>query len=274
MWYKESLNISDIIKRPSNESGLYGSYYSNFTPEEKNTIKNTIGVNPDDLGIKAFYQRTSLSNMASENIAFIFIAPYIQANTDINIPKASTQTSFSNLFSGGYILTQNIKGVHINDFNMDHITDVPKTLKQILRYALQNNQQYHIESILDTIGVKANDMHSKNLITDPKKIENIVQAFVKYYKDSPESVGDNLEEERQMVRRFLEHMDPIIDWAPSTTIVDFGNIQVTPEVFAKSGMEDFYNKISEIYYKKNGPSNYYIAVIYSALEDLVIFDNN
>lgn len=180
---KIALDMTDILEK-ENElgDGSYGRFYSNFTPEQKQKIKNQLGHFPDNIGIKKFKHKDydpmlgMISNI-KENLTFIYISPYINQKTDLITPVYTGSLPLSAMITHKISITQKMTGETLNDL-CDSI------LNGVTDWTIYNDMEYSVEKNisqkLHNIGVTWTDCHSGNYLIN----KQVAQDFREWAKDN------------------------------------------------------------------------------------------
>ena len=86
---KLALDMTDVLKEDNQlGKGLYGNFHSDFSNEDKRKLKNQLGNLPNNVGVKQYkinpYDKIAFEiDNISENLVFIYVAPYISQNTEV-----------------------------------------------------------------------------------------------------------------------------------------------------------------------------------------------
>lgn len=259
MWYKESLDLTNIISRPSDSSGMYGEYWSNFTPEEKQKLKDKVGPLPESTGIKKFHDNVKFNDLASENLAFLFIAPYIKEHTNINVPSPHQKVSLSNMFTSKYAVTQHMPGVHINKppsqyLGLPYARYLNDEMREILRSELS-------QKLMD-VGVYIDDLHSLNVLVAPEKVEEFWQNYAKFCQEEK-----NIDIDTPM--DFISIYPQYCNFSDFATVIDFGRAKCTHYVAKETGLMDFYTRVQNEQIKN--PKNKYLRFILAGIDQIIGF---
>lgn len=174
---KLALDMSDVINDDSfQDKGAYGKFYSDFSKDEKNKIKNKLGPVHDDIGFKKFiHPDTDFNTNLKEILSFIYIAPYISANTDLKTPIYKGEISLSGIISNNIIPTQRMPGITLAMALEIMYASMP-------RYTANRLDELTFEAIetkLHKIGVYWDDITSYNIIVDPKVVKECIEAYQK-----------------------------------------------------------------------------------------------
>lgn len=169
---KTALDLTQVINEDAlSAAGGYGRFYSKFSPENKHTMKNQLGQIPHDVGIKHFYDQGNSLVDISENLAFVYLAPYIKANTDLTVPVNKGIVSLSGMIANKMIVTQKMPGSPINDllrsvginkYDQNHIgLDTERAIRNKLK----------------DIGITWNDIHVGNYFVHPETADEFLMYF-------------------------------------------------------------------------------------------------
>mgnify|MGYP000010467820 CR=1 FL=1 len=175
---KTALDMSDVFNENNLKGqGAYGEFYSDFSTKDKQIIKGRLGNVSDNIGFKSYHSRfRNADHIANikENLAFIYIAPYIKENTDLNTPLYNGSMSLSGMIINHLVPTQKMSGVFmeeaLNEMN-----------NQIIYFG--DHQYYKIPYItedaidkkLESIGVKWFDIHDQNYLLNPNTIKEYIE---------------------------------------------------------------------------------------------------
>ena len=162
---KVALDISDVEGSFAGE-GVYGEFYTNYNQEEKQKLKQKLGRIPDNVGIKKYTYRNLRINTA-ENLAVIYIAPYIRQQTSFKTPEFTGNLSLAGMIGNGFIVSQKMPGVNI--FTELGRGDLGEKAAAVSRAS--------IEKKLSEIGVINHDMHGNNFFVKPEKIKIIKEQY-------------------------------------------------------------------------------------------------
>jgi hypothetical protein len=164
---KTALDISDVEGSFAGE-GMYGEFYTNYNQEEKQKLKQKLGRIPDNVGIKKYtYPKADLRINAAENLAVIYIAPYIRQQTSFKTPEFTGNLSLAGMIGNGFIVSQKMPGVNI--FTELGRGDLGEKAAAVSRAS--------IEKKLSGIGVINYDMHGNNFFVKPEKIKIIKEQY-------------------------------------------------------------------------------------------------
>jgi len=184
---KIALDLSGVINEDRKMgNGAYGKFYSGFSNDEKNKIKNKLGPIHEEIGFKQFsHPDEDFNDNLKETLAFIYIAPYISANTDIKTPVYRGEISLSGIIANNIIPTQYMPGITLADAyrNMLPLIGVFATHK------MEAATFDAIEEKLSSIGVQWNDLSSYNIKIDTKIIDECIK---KHHEGTLDVRVDNL----------------------------------------------------------------------------------
>lgn len=264
MWYRLSLDLENIIKTDHHDDdenygyGTEGEYFTKFDKDKKKKLIDSLGQVDHDQGYKIFYKHLPNDAVAMENLALIFLAPYIRSHSSLQTPAAGSAVSFSNLFANRFISTQNLSGVIIHTFSHKYgMYDFYEWVEQQV--------QNEIKQILHNIGCKILDLHGENFKLDPKKLDNISKAYISYC-DKAAMRKDNL----RMLQGFFSENKPLVqDLASDARLFDFGMARCTKAVAVECGLMDFKNKLQQNLFKY--PKNGYIEDILEAINTIILY---
>ena len=208
---KTALDLNHIMTDDSISGvGGYGKFYSKFSPEEMKKMKNQLGQIPDDIGIKKLYDKNNSLAGISENLAFVYIAPYIKANTDLTIPVNKGIIPLSGMISNKITATQKMPGTPI---------DILLRSFGINKYdqnSIGLDTEKKIRDKLDAIGVSWTDIHTNNYFIHPET----AAKFHHYFTSNKSTI-------------FNEEYDEIdfnvfdFDFSPKACLFDFGGFSVS-----------------------------------------------
>jgi len=155
-------------------AGMFGAFYSDYTEDQRKQIENKIGRTPKNIGIKEFHGMTTTTEIIEENLSLIYIAPYINANTDLNTPVYTGSISLSGMISNRINITQKMPGIHIFEWFNQHMPDDEFGKS----YAIKETRAAIVKKLFN-IGVRCNDLHGGNFLVQ----EKVLQEFTKQYQD-------------------------------------------------------------------------------------------
>lgn len=183
---KIALDMSDVDGEFVGE-GMYGAFYTDFNQEEKRKLKQKLGRIPDDIGIKRYtYPKGDIRLNVGENLAVIYIAPYIKQQTSFKTPEFTGNLSLAGMISNGLIVSQKMPGVNIETAFGDDDDDLGTAF---LGHLASDITRQSIEKQLSNIGVVTRDMHSNNFFVQPEQIKKIKEQY-----ESGESIQYDLSE--------------------------------------------------------------------------------
>lgn len=169
-------------------NGGYGKFYSGFSQDDKQTIKNKIGNIPNNVGIKEY--KITPANLSSdvaetqniiENLAFIYIAPYISSYTDLKTPMYNGSISLSGMISNKINITQKMPGISVESLVNS------MNLPNFALYTIGDKAKGQIEQKLKSIGVFWSDAHEDNYFID----NNVAKEFKTYIENNPDLIDKN-----------------------------------------------------------------------------------
>lgn len=172
---KVALDLTDVMTEDSiSGTGGYGRFYSQFSPEEMKKIKNQLGQIPNDIGLKRLYDKNYSLSGISENLAFVYIAPYIKANTDLTIPVNKGIMSLSGMISNKIVATQKMPG--------DTIEALLRSfgINRYDRNSIGLDTEKAIKSKLEAIGVRWGDIHGNNYFIHPETAAKFHHYFTSH----------------------------------------------------------------------------------------------
>lgn len=272
MWYKEALDLTNILEESGLHGiGVYGDYYTYFRPKTKRKLTDTIGRLDHDQGIKHFHSDVSDYELARENLAFLFLAPYIKSMTGFNVPIPSSKSSMSTVFTGKFMITQNMPGVHIYG---KRVLD-----NYIFLEKLGGHMTNFIRAELKSIGVRMLDLHVKNYLVNEHELKNVVQQYIKFCHERNLSEFSTSE---YLANEFLNNNPG--SWTPLTkdiSLVDFGQMLCTDSVAEKCGLKEFKDKLYQYSKRLNKVKgvesddfNHYISEMITAIISISDLNEN
>ena len=187
---KTALDMSDVLTEDNKlGKGLYGEFHSDFSSEEKQKLKNQLGNLPDNVGVKKFKEKqynpitvtnnpiTVTTDNIAENLAFIYIAPYINKNTDLVTPIYNGTISLSAMITNRINITQKMPGLTFKTVFEELKSIYPYFPPDVLDVSIENQ----IRDKLRAIGVDCYDIHSKNYLLN----KSTVNEFFTWVKNNP-----------------------------------------------------------------------------------------
>jgi hypothetical protein len=125
-----------MLEKDGDPYGTFGTFTSEYTKEQKEAIKDKMGIQPDkNLGIKLY--KFSDIDTIQENLAFHYIRPYIAKSTKIKVPYSEAKLSFYSLFLNKLLPVQKINGINLKQCRFDRYDydyyDINMAINDILR---------------------------------------------------------------------------------------------------------------------------------------------
>lgn len=238
---KIALDMRDVLTEDNQQgSGVYGTFYSDFSMEEKQKLKNQLGNVPENVGVKQY--KIDRSNKVveiqniKENLAFMYIAPYIAANTDLKTPVYNGSISLSGMISNRINITQKMPGVSILQL-MDKTT-----LPGSVQYDIIFDTNRKIKQKLESIGVYWSDVHKDNYLID----NNAAKEFKTYIENNPE---------------LMEYND--FDLSRNAALFDFGGFNVYDYTPPAMQLLELKNKLEK------SKSNSIISSVIVAIQNMI-----
>lgn len=173
---KVALDMSDVIDDNNfQDEGAFGRFYSGFNNDEKNKIKDKLGPINDGIGFKKFIDpNADFNTNLKEILSFIYIAPYISANTDLKTPTYKGEISLSGIISNNIIPTQHMPGIILSEaIHQMYYNDLPRRAIE----SLEESTYDTIREKLSKIGVYWNDITAYNIIVDPKVVKECIETY-------------------------------------------------------------------------------------------------
>lgn len=177
---KSALDMTDVLTEDNKQgAGVYGTFYSDFSREDKHQLKNKLGNIPENIGVKRYKTErwddfAAIQNI-KENLAFIYISPYILANTDLKTPVYNGSISLSGMIANKINITQKMPGVSLTSLiNSLHL---PKNALVSATVSVNGK----IAEKLESIGVYCSDLHAGNYLIDNK----VAEEFKSYIENNP-----------------------------------------------------------------------------------------
>jgi hypothetical protein len=243
---KLALDMTDVLKE-ENElgNGSYGQFFSDFDQDQKRKLKDQLGNIPDNVGIKLFKEKqynpmSGIIANLTENLTFIYIAPYINQKTDLITPVYTGSLPLSAMITNKINITQKMSGETLWAINaeLEKRFGAPG-------WASFNAMEYSIEAKikkkLDVIGVDWADCHAGNYLIN----KQVAQEFLKWANNNP--INNNM----------------TFDLSRNASLFDFG--QFTVEAGTLPGQQLIKLKQQ----MKSRPDNKFAQVIIKAIEEVV-----
>lgn len=177
---KLSLNTNEFAT-PEKQLGMgsFGRFYGGYNSEEKEKIKSKLGPVHQDVGFKRFRQPgEDFHQNLQEILAFIYIAPYISANTDLKTPTYRGELSLSGIISNNTLPTQKMPGIksHRAYIMLDDAgINIPDFTRRLCD---------QIYSKLIDIGVFWTDLTTDNYLVDEETIKEYINSNQQINVDS------------------------------------------------------------------------------------------
>lgn len=227
---KLALDLAFLDDETPTGEGMSGSYYTNFTPEQKEQLRG-LGPIKDNLGVKRFFARDEL---IQEKIAQTVFAPLINQHTDIKCVTSPVNIPFSGAINNKILSTQHANGVH------------PDHGPSRVVYFVTRNTEQAIKNKLFQIGIKWGDMHWGNYMVDEKRYNALIEKYNKSYNEY-ETNGVNMDTKQYSAKSAtdqdfsdLEHNNPeMFNLSTGATIVDLGAFQARPGTLAEQALIQF-----------------------------------
>lgn len=178
---KSALDMSGLLTEDNEQaSGVYGTFYSDFSQEDKRQLKDKFGNIPENIGVKKYkterWDDFSKIQNIKENLAFIYISPYILANTDLKTPVYNGSISLSGMIANKINITQKMPGVPL--VSLINSLHLPKNALTSATASVNDN----IAEKLKSIGVYCSDLHPGNYLIDNK----VAEEFKSYIENNPD----------------------------------------------------------------------------------------
>ena len=203
----------DLPDMKDNElgKGQYGRFYSDFSPEQKKKIEDALGIKEPNLGIKKLNYGQNIDAI-SENLALIYISPYVQANTDLKTPILAGTFSLSNILMNKIHAVQKMPGVKINLLKLDHFI-FDEHLKRMTNVGIENK--------LRSIGVYCSDIHVNNYFVNPQLLKTTVEEINKIYNENKANIRiASINEMYDFMQDKMNHIN--FDLSDGASLFDFG----------------------------------------------------
>ena len=163
-----ALDMSDVLTEDNKlGSGVAGSFYSDFDQNEQGQLKDKLGTLPEGVGFKQ-YHALEAGDIA-EVLAFIYIAPYISANTDLKTPVYRGEISLSGIISNQIMPTQKMNGVSIY-----YLED--KLSRQRFEMVCEDVDN-RLLTKLNKINVEWVDAHDENYLLDKRRCDQFITSW-------------------------------------------------------------------------------------------------
>ena len=244
---KLAFDLPDIKDNESG-NGSHGRFYSDFSPEQKKKIEDTLGIKEPNLGIKKLNYGQSVEAI-SENLALIYISPYVQANSNLKTPILSGTFSLSNILMNKIHAVQKLPGVKIDSLKLDHF---------IFDAHLANMTAKGIVNKLNDIGTGCYDIHKNNYFVNPQLLKTTVAEINKIYNE--EKANYRIASINEMYNMIQDNMDYInFDLSDGASLFDFGFFTAKKNSPPGSKLMDLKQKL--LTQKDNSMFNNIIAAI-------------
>lgn len=230
---KIALDMSDFAT-PEKQLGVgsFGKFYSGYHDGEKEQLKKKLGPIHKDVGFKRFRDPGGdVHQNLQEMLAFIYIAPYISANTDLKTPSYKGELSLSGMILNNTVPTQKMPGVRAH---RGYIMMAETGMQDIM---FTKRLYDRIYEKLNNIGVAWSDLSTDNFLID----ENLVKEYIK----SHDQIDDNY------------------DFSKGASLFDFGGFKVQKGTSAGQRLLALKQQLSKI---KN---NAFAVDIIGAIDELV-----
>lgn len=246
MWYKRSLDLSFLKSVPGPE-GSYGKYTTNYSPDIKNKIKEELGLEDDNLGIKVFHSSATPIDFFSENLALNVFGPEINNKTDLIAPTPPSAITLANLMNQKYLITEHLGGM---DWGM--FLELLQSIKTSSSYdrntiktlVIQNTRNSTLNK-LGMIGIKWGDFGSNNIKLD----EKVCERFIEQYNQS---------ENKRKVSTDLSH---------NLRILDFGWMYSLPQSESFSKLIELKRKMQQL------PQETYVVKIINTIDYIIDYND-
>ena len=226
---KLALDMTDVLKEDNQlGKGLYGNFHSDFSNEDKRKLKNQLGNLPNNVGVKQYkinpYDKIAFEiDNISENLVFIYVAPYISQNTDLLTPVYNGTVSLSTMITNKINVTQKMPGVTLSDVMEDLIQMYPNAKDQ--RFEVRIPLENKILEKLKNIGVSWPDIHDKNYLLN----RSTVREFLMWAAQNPEEVASG---------------NFTFDLSTGAALFDFGMFEVKSSTPPGKQLEALRNKMA------------------------------
>ena len=199
---KVALDMTDVL-RPDNVlgTGAAGSFYADFDQNEKGQLKDKLGKLPENVGFKQYHVVDDVD--IAETLSYIYIAPYINQNTDLKTPVYRGEISLSGIISNKIMPMQKMEGVSVeyledqlswNRFDMVCIDAEERILRK-----------------LNKINVNWNDSHEDNFMLDKRRCDEFITSWKQASQES---------------QIFMETFIQSFDITVGASLFDFGSMSV------------------------------------------------
>lgn len=224
MWYKKAFDksfIGDEAKENS-QSGVYGTYYNKFSPEDLQKAKNQLGEIGHSPGFKTWNSSSGNKRIAmiEENLALIYFAPIINHHTSLSAPVIKS-VSLSSILKNNLVVTQNMPGMKINEGVGSYLDN-----NKINAVAC-----HQITEALKNVGLRWTDCHSGNYFLHPDVLAHALDIV-----DPRGGIMDN-------VAIFEKHN---LDMSNGAAIVDLGGMEIYASSPHISPLLNFKSKIETL----------------------------
>lgn len=179
---KVALDMTDVLTDDNKlGKGLFGNFHSDFSYEDRKKLKNQLGNLPNNVGVKQYkinpFEDWTAENI-EENLAFIYIAPYISQNTDLLTPVYNGTVSLSTMITNKINITQKMPGVPLSSI----VNELKSIYPNIVIFKLSNAIEDDIIKKLNNIGVQWPDIHANNYLLN----RSTMKEFIQWAKQNPE----------------------------------------------------------------------------------------
>lgn len=233
--FKTALDLSQV-KGADPKSGAFGTFNSNFNEEEKRLIRDQMGVDTTNLGIKKFKRDDPRATTTiQENLAFFFMHEYINKNTGLVAPTPPIKLSFPLLFSQNILVTEKINGTTLKNFSNSLLKNKIVDRNEYYRFINAVKRYVYLELLKHNIN--CDDLNEENIM--------ILNKFNQYIVEEIKN-GQPLHQ---------------IDYEKKIALIDFGWISTSnPEIvkrlkLLKERLLQFSNKSRYINYINDAINN-------------------
>lgn len=237
-FYKYSLDISHL-QMPNDPSGAFGTFMSNFSESHGQNIKDTLGLDPQNIGIKKFHYNDV--DTIREILALYYIRPYIEKNTNFKVPYVSTPLTLSSLFLNNMVVVQKINGKTLTNLESDYAYK---------KWDILNDVQKKI----DQIGVVWRDCHGSNVMVSGKCIEALRKMSEKESPDGKSITTVKLDND--VIRAEI---------LKDIHIIDFGLMKCKPGTEPYTRLEALGKKIQDLILKSENKNNFTLKKILNGI---------
>lgn len=239
MWYKQSLDLSFLNQEPGLE-GSYGKYVTDYTPDIKAKIKEELGIEDKNLGIKVFKGSATPIDYISENLALNIFGAEINSKTDLIAPNPPSAITLAELMNHKYLITENLGGLEWNIF-FDLLWGIKTSSsydRNTIKTKIIQSTKTSTLNKLELIGIKWKDYSITNTKLDPE----VCQNFINQYNNSTNKTSVNTD---------LSH---------KLRILDFGWMHAIPQ------SEPFYKLIELKRKMQSLPQEKYVTKIINTID--------